>query len=160
MYTRSTRVRCAEFVERNSQAMIVERRVSDRRGVSRGGRRADDQPGRSPQILVADNYEAARTPIVAYLRQCGFDVLVARTAEQGIGTVNNGLRLVLSGLGDAQTPRFYERLASASVPLIVLNSGADTPVPFAPAAALTKPFHLQTLLNTVRRVLASRQSAS
>jgi DNA-binding response OmpR family regulator len=135
--------------------MIAERRMSDRRSEARGGRRAGDRPGRSPQILVADSYEAARMPIVAYLRQCGFDVLVAETAEEGIATVEKCPRLVLSGLVDAQTPRFYDRLASASVPLIVLYSGADTSVPVAPAAALTKPFHLQALLNTIRKVLAS-----
>ena len=60
----------------------------DRRRVPRGGRRTDDQPGRHPNLLVADGYLGARTPCVRYLDRFGFAVDEAGDANEALAIID------------------------------------------------------------------------
>jgi DNA-binding NtrC family response regulator len=105
-------------------------------------------------VLVADSYESAREPTVAYLARRGFDVVQVDTAERAMAAVDQRQpRIVVSGLEDVEAQRLYEQLAARGVPVIVAAASADTPLPVSPAAVVSKPYHLRAVLSVVRQVL-------
>src|SRR5262252_7988943 len=58
--------------------------LSDRRRFPRGGRRAGDQPGRHPCVLVAEPYEGVRRQCVRYLTLFNFQAEEAVDAVQAL----------------------------------------------------------------------------
>jgi DNA-binding response OmpR family regulator len=131
----------------------------DRRRVARGGRRDSDRAGRFPTILVADQYEDARSPIARYLLRYGFEVLeAANAAEASTMAEAHRPQVILSGLSGSDATAFYESLAAPDAEsriVIVLLSGMDQPVPPQATGAIAKPFSLRPMLETVRQGLRS-----
>jgi two-component system OmpR family response regulator len=141
-----------------------ERRMGgpDRRRVPRGGRRASDLPGRYPQVLVADSYEAARICCVKYLDRLGFGVLEAGNGPGALAHIDAQSAHVVvieHGLPDAPVADVAHRLRNVSpaVPLIVMTSDLDvvghtlTQMPLV--TVLEKPFSLTTMIEEIRRML-------
>src|SRR6266550_1039341 len=97
----------------------------DRRRVPRGGRREDDQPGRYPNLLVADSYESARIPCVRYLDRFGFRVEEASDGVEALALIEARLPhviLVEDGLPKMSASRIVRRLKeqphTKSIPVI------------------------------------------
>jgi DNA-binding response OmpR family regulator len=138
--------------------------LSDRRRVPRGGRRAVDQPGRFPNVLVADSYDGARTPCVRYLNQLGFCVMEASGGNEALRhleAMTPQLILIENGLPNAPVLDIARRLSESSktVPLIVMTSAlddtAETVALLPLVSVLQKPFSLATMLEEIRRLLAT-----
>jgi DNA-binding NtrC family response regulator len=135
----------------------------DRRRIARGGRRATDQAGRYPHVLVADSYDGARIPCVKYLDRMGFGVLEAGNGQSALEHIDASAAHVVvieKGLRDASVSQIVHRLRGAgqAVPLIVMTSDldvvADTAVAGLPlVAVLEKPFSLTTMLLEIQRLL-------
>jgi two-component system, OmpR family, copper resistance phosphate regulon response regulator CusR len=142
--------------------------VNDRRRIPRGGRRATDQPGRHPHVLVADSYDGARIPFVKYLDRMGFGVIEAGNGQGALAHIDAQTADVIvieNGLPDAPVAWIVDRLrgASQAVPLIVMTSDLDVVeerVAGLPlVAVLEKPFSLTTMLAEIRRLLRAPQIA-
>src|SRR6266508_3164295 len=94
---------------------ILERRFDgqDRRRVPRGGRRDGDQPGRFPNLLVADDYDGARIPCVRYLDRFGFHIEQAVDGQEALSKVEAApphVILVASSLRKAPVAEIVKRL--------------------------------------------------
>ena len=137
---------------------------ADRRRLSRGGRRAGDQPGRCPTLLVADGYDGARVPCAQYLDHFGFSVQQAadsRDAMQAIRSAPPDVMLVELSLAERDGLSLCEWLKQDSraqtTPLIVMLSDFQShgvrAFPEHVAGVLVKPFPLAVMLEEVRRAL-------
>jgi CheY-like chemotaxis protein len=144
--------------------------LSDRRRVSRGGRREYDRPGRDPMLLVADSYDEVRRVYVRYLNLFGFLVKEARNASETIETLlASGPRVILADprLLTLSAGRPHEQMRTdqqtRSTRIILLTTDFAVPAEvvnrFRPAAVLHKPFHLTSLTTAVRRVLRAQVPA-
>ena len=144
-------------------------RSGDRRRVPRGGRRTGDQPGRYPNLLVADSYDSARNPCVRYLDRFGFHVEAAADGNEALAMI--GARpphviLVEAGLPHVSASRMVRRLKeqprTKSIPVIVMTRDFDTAgfQPSPAAAVLVKPFALSAMLHEIRRVLREQSPLS
>jgi DNA-binding response OmpR family regulator len=143
------------------EASVDRRRLTDRRAVSRGGRRPYDRPGRYPNLLIADSYDGARVPCARYLDHFGFQVDQAVDAESAAAAMQNRQPHVL--LVEASLPKTYESgLAEwleatgvRQIPVIVMLSDFDGGEKLLPATAsmLVKPFPLLAMLQEVRRAI-------
>jgi CheY-like chemotaxis protein len=138
--------------------------LTDRRRVSRGGRRAQDRVGAYPPVLVADSYDGVRTSCSRYLDRFNFQVLEAADGEQALACINTEPpQVILTELNLPEMPAW--RLAqwlsqnwrTRQIPVIVLAAGLEpgTNQDFQNlvAGVLLKPFQLQTMLGEIRRVL-------
>jgi DNA-binding response OmpR family regulator len=137
----------------------ADRRVtgrSDRRRVSRGGRRPGDQPGRYPPVLVVDTDAGARRAFVRYLNLHGFQVLEASTSDEAL-TAARRVRphVVVSELLPTATARLA---SSVQAPMIVTATNFEESAPPYADALLIKPFPLPALLNEMRGALRARQT--
>ncbi len=140
------------------------RLVQDRRQVPRGGRRATDQPGRHPQILIADSYDGARIPCVKYLNRLGFGILEAGDGHKAMAHIAARLADVIvieHRLPHAPVAQVASGLrGSPAVPIIVTTSHLDiveetvTGLPYV--AVLEKPFSMSMMLSEIRRLLRAR----
>jgi DNA-binding response OmpR family regulator len=142
--------------------------VTDRRRIPRGGRRATDQPGRHPHVLVADSYDGARIPCVKYLDRMGFGVLEAGNGHRALAHIDARdahVIVIENGLPDAPVAQIADRLrgAAQAVPLIVMTSDLDvvdeTFAGLPLVAVLEKPFSLTTRLAEIRRLLRAPEIA-
>jgi DNA-binding response OmpR family regulator len=142
----------------------------DRRAVPRGGRRPYDRPGRFPNLLVADSYDAARVPCVRYLDHFGFHVDQAANGSEARACIDAAAphvvlaELTLPGAPAAALAELLDRdPRTRSVPLIVLQSDFETDQvverPSRASAVLIKPFPLATMLQQVRQALRSHPPA-
>lgn len=142
---------------------IPDRRMQlDRRRNARGGRRASDQPGRFPKILVADSYDGARIPCVKYLDRLGFSVDQAVTGSEvleRIETARPHVILAENSLRITPIAHIIDRLSRTSQPLPLIVMMSDLSVSEPPLAGLPqvsvlqKPFSLLAMLEEIRRVL-------
>ena len=137
-------------------------RSGDRRRAPRGGRRANDQPGRYPNLLVADSYDSARTPCARYLDRFGFHVEEASDGNEALSRIEARAPhaiLIEAGLPNISAARMVRHLREQqkSIPVIVMTSDfeqAGLQRSTLPASGiLVKPFALSTMLQEVRRVL-------
>jgi DNA-binding NtrC family response regulator len=147
-----------------------ERRASegpDRRRVPRGGRRATDEPGRYPSIVVVDSYTGARVPCARYLDRFGFKVIEAATPGRAAAAIATAAPQVIITEADrprlARSPVSEQFLADArtrGIPLIVMTTSlgddAADHARYDAAAVLLKPFRLAQMLEEVRRVLRAQ----
>jgi CheY-like chemotaxis protein len=141
----------------------------DRRRVPRGGRREYDRPGRDPMVLVAETYDEVRRVYVRYLNLFGFLVREAQNPAEALDGVQAAPRVILAepNILVRSAARWWEHAQTApptrSIPIILLVADfdlADEVVRvFRPAAVLQKPFHLNTLMTTLRRILRSQAGA-
>jgi two-component system, OmpR family, phosphate regulon response regulator PhoB len=139
-------------------------RRSDRRRVPRGGRRADDQPGRYPNLLVADSYDGARDPVARYLDRFGFRVEQCADGEVCLAAIEARpphVILIEDELPKVAAPLIVRRLKeqdrTKGIPVIVMTADFDgrdkQAAETESAAVLVKPFALSTMLQEIRRVL-------
>jgi DNA-binding response OmpR family regulator len=142
--------------------------VSDRRRIPRGGRRATDQPGRHPHVLIADSYDGARIPCAKYLNHLGFGVLEAGNGQRALAHIDAGAAHIIvieNGLADAPVAEIADRLRGAAhaVPLIVMTNDLgvleDTFAGLPLVGVLEKPFSLTTMLAEIRRLLRAPRVA-
>ena len=137
------------------------RHHADRRSVPRGGRRAGDEPGRYPPILVADPHLAVRETVSRYLAMHHFDAAQAQTNAQLrdlVETARPQLILIEWNLASTPTPPplawLSESRRTRHIPLIVMVGGYDVSTIIPPVAGiLVKPFSLSWMLDEIRRVL-------
>jgi DNA-binding response OmpR family regulator len=134
-------------------------RGPDRRSVSRGGRRVEDQPGRYPRIAIVEPYDGVRRPCVRYLEHFNFDVAEASTLDKGIellATLPPAVVLVEAS-DSAAFHRLQEKANVLAIPLLSLTTAfPDVEMREAvrtPAGVLLKPFTLGAMLDEIRRVL-------
>lgn len=147
----------------------LERRLEplpDRRRIARGGRRVTDRPGRSPKLLIADSYAAAREPCARYLTLFNFHV---DEAEDGIDALARleadppDVLLIEQELPSIDPFRLNQRLrrdeSGRTIPMIVLSSYPSTGSPDGLKdrdGVLVKPFPLASMIEEVRRVIRTR----
>jgi DNA-binding response OmpR family regulator len=146
-------------------------RLSDRRRMPRGGRRVGDQPGRYPNLLIADSYDGARGPCARYLDRFGFRVEECADGDEALAAIEARtphLILVEDGLPKMSATRMVRRLKEQSntkaIPVIVMSADFDDrgqqPPPVDTAGVLVKPFALSTMLQEIRRVLREHSPLS
>jgi DNA-binding response OmpR family regulator len=119
--------------------------VTDRRRHPRGGRRASDQPGSSPLILVADEDSRGRHTCEAILAKLHFAVAPVSSVDEAVGAFNT-LRpdLVVAHVADVSKLRsaIWHAGRAADVPLIVVTERMREP---------------KVLLDEIRRALRTRR---
>ncbi len=128
---------------------------ADRRSMPRGGRRTYDVPGRYPFVLVAEGYEAVRTPCAAYLSLLNFEVAETAVPKEAVAVIESGWvpHVILADLASAHVLSQVPAPSQVFIPaLIVMTSSSATARP-QNGALLLKPFRLKEMVRTVRRVL-------
>jgi len=135
----------------------------DRRRLPRGGRRAGDQPGRYPNLLVADSYDGARVPCVRYLSKFGFHVDQAADGHEALALIKAKqphVILVEEGLPAVPAMRLVRPLhndpTTRDIRVIVMTSDFELTRESAEhgeAAVLVKPFALSLMLQEIRKAL-------
>ncbi|PYR13038.1 MAG: hypothetical protein DMG00_07775 [Acidobacteria bacterium] len=129
------------------------RHHADRRSVPRGGRRAADEPGRYPPILVADPHLAVCETVSRYLAMHHFDAAQAQTNAQLRDLVETA-RPQLSTPTPPPLAWLSESRRTRHIPLIVMVGAYDVNTIIPPVAGiLVKPFSLSWMLDEIRRVL-------
>jgi DNA-binding response OmpR family regulator len=140
-------------------------RGPDRRLVPRGGRRAEDRPGRFPRIAIIEQYEGVRRPCARYLQHFNFDVVEAADLRKGLELIEAAPPAVIL-VAPTDAPEFDRLQAKASVlgiPLLSLASASpeeEEPAGPVPAGVLLKPFTLGAMLDEIRRLLRVRTLAA
>lgn len=109
------------------------------------------------RVLIVENSLAVRGIAESLLRQNGYDVVAADSAEAAKSILNDSkidLLLVASDIVDGQGQKFYEFVgagsSTATIPLLVFHdstSGAD--LPFPPEAIIQKPFTPADFLSSI-----------
>ncbi len=97
-----------------------ERRQSDRRRRPRGGRRAGDQPGYSPLVLVVDRDTHGRDACEAILAKLRFAVAPVETAEKALALMT-ALKPDIVVVRDTEAAL----LRGVEVPLVVTSATQD-----------------------------------
>lgn len=139
-------------------ATTYRERGPDRRLVPRGGRRAEDRPGRFPRIAIIEQYEGVRRPCVRYLEHFNFDVVEAADLHKGLELIEAAPPAVVL-VAASETPEFnrlQEAVTVLGIPLLSLASTfpeAEEPAGPIPAGVLLKPFTLGAMLDEIRRLL-------
>jgi hypothetical protein len=101
------------------------RRIPDRRSAARGGRRATDQPGRAPLVLLVDADENSNARCEAILARLHFAVAPARSVQEAkrvMETLRPGL--VIARIADAAALR---QATGADVPIVLLTDDLMDP---------------------------------
>jgi CheY-like chemotaxis protein len=98
------------------------RRGPDRRRLPRGGRRATDQAGYAPLVLLVDENAQSGEECEAILVKLRFAVAPARSAEEGV-RIMTGLRPDLIVARSADAARLRES-AAPHVPVVVMSGEA------------------------------------
>lgn len=122
--------------------MPEHRHGPDRRRLRRGGRRATDEPGYAPLVLLIDGDQDSNARCEAILARLHFAVAPTRSLDEA-RRVMEALRpnLVVARIADAAALR---QLTGASVPVVLLSDDLLDP---------------ELLVNEIRRELrASRNS--
>jgi len=140
------------------------RHHADRRSVPRGGRRAGDEPGRYPRILVADPHPGVRERESRYLAMHHFDVAQAQTDAQlrhSVETARPQLILIEWNLASTPTPPPLAWLSDSRhtrhIPLIVMVDEYDGSTTIPPVAGiLVKRFSMSWMLDEIRRILRAQ----
>jgi DNA-binding response OmpR family regulator len=132
----------------------------DRRRVPRGGRRATDQPGRYPPVLVAESYDGVRMACARYLQQFNFHVVEAADGEQALAGIAAATpQLILTEWNLPSMPAetlakwVADRRAERGIPVIVMANSVESGALPSVAGVLRKPFSLSEMMAEVRRVL-------
>ena len=115
-------------------------------------------------VLIVEDDESLRTIVGRHLRGQGFSVAEATSAEDAVATLTSGLRpnVVLLDVnlpGDTGWDLLRgPALAAAESPAVVITSaGAVSPkrlAEFRCAGWLPKPFPMETLVDTLDRLIA------
>jgi DNA-binding response OmpR family regulator len=116
-------------------------------------------------ILLVEDDEGLRPILARHLRHQGYDVVEAASAEDATTALDRGLRPVLVVLdlnlpGDTGWDLLRSEAMHAAGPPPVVIASALTVSPkrlaeFDVAGFLPKPFPLETLLQTVERVITT-----
>ena len=116
-----------------------------------------------PSLLLVEDDESLRRVVARHLRDQGFAVTEAASAEAASAAIDGGLRpnLVLLDLnlpGDTgwEFLRGPQLAAAGSPPVVIATATAVSPrrlSEFHIAGYLPKPFPLETLVDTVERTL-------
>jgi DNA-binding response OmpR family regulator len=120
--------------------------------------------GDRPTILLVEDDEGLRTILARHLRIKGHDVTEAGSAEEAASAIAGGLRPALVIL-DLNLPgdtgwgllRSSAMRLAGSPPVVIASAVTVSPkqlAEFGIAGYLPKPFPLDTLLQTVGRVIA------
>jgi DNA-binding response OmpR family regulator len=115
-------------------------------------------------ILVVEDDEPLRSIVARHLRHRDYDVTEAGSAEQAVAALRGGLRPALVVV-DVNLPgdtgwdllRSPDMEAAGPPPVIIASAVTVSPrrlAEFAVAGYLPKPFPLETLIQTVERLLA------
>jgi len=103
--------------------MPEHRRGGDRRAQRRGGRRATDEPGYAPLVLLVDEEGSKSRRCEAILARLHFAVAPASSTEEAI-RVMAAVRpnIIVARVADAAALR---QATSADVPVVLLNDDLD-----------------------------------
>jgi DNA-binding response OmpR family regulator len=118
---------------------------------------------REPSILIVEDDESLRRVLARHLRANGFEVEEAASAEEAVSAFDAGLRpgVVLLDLnlpGDTGWDLLRGSCLSdaGSPPVVITSATAVSPkrlTEFHVAGYLPKPFPLETLIDTIERLL-------
>ena len=122
----------------------------------------------SDSVLIVEDDDDLRTVLARYLRHQGFVVTEAASAEDAVHTIRGGIRPALIVL-DINLPGDNgwdllrgPSLAEAGHPPVVIASALPVSpkrlAEFGIAGYLPKPFPIETLVDTVERVLSREES--
>jgi CheY-like chemotaxis protein len=131
----------------------------DRRRFPRGGRRAEDKPGRHPTIAIVEQYEGVRRPVARYLDHFHFDVEEAADPNQGLALLGSDRPPAVLLIEDTEAATLLQKEArERAIPFVSLTTAlSDTTFSRAEsigaAGLLVKPFSLGAMLQEIRRVL-------
>ncbi len=125
-----------------------------------------DRPGKSPRLLIADSYAAARVPCARYLALFNFHVDEAQDGIDALARLEidpPDVLLIEQELPAIDPFRLKQRLRRAegrqSIPMIVLSgslpSGGHDGLKDRDGVLL-KPFPLASMIEEIRRVIRSR----
>jgi hypothetical protein len=116
------------------------RRTVDRRAYPRGGRRATDQPGYAPLVLILDKDPDSNARCEAILARLHFAVAPARTIEEAqrvMASVHPNI--IVAGVAEAAALR---QATAADLPVVILSEDVRDP---------------ETLVEEIRRELRARR---
>jgi len=125
-----------------------------------------DPSGQPPSILVAEDDALVRRVVVDYLRDCGFPVIEAGTADEAIGLLETSERVDIV-FSDVQMPGSLDGFALAQWVRreqphmrVILTSGAPRTVGVAGAVCdagplMRKPYELGELARRIRELVAA-----
>ena len=141
--------------------------LPERRAYPRGGRRPYDLPGHYPPVLIADGYEAARTPCATYLQALRFEVAEAARPAEALAMIESGWLphvILADPVSAAAVSRHFMSSPSPPnglTPQLIVMTGSPEIIRPPKSELLLKPFRLKTMLKTVRVVLrrAARSGA-
>jgi hypothetical protein len=116
------------------------RRIADRRAAPRGGRRATDQPGYAPLVLILDSDADSSARYEAILARLHFAVAPTTTLAEAQRVVD-GLRpdVIVASVAEAAALR---QVHASDLPVVILNERVKDP---------------ETLVEEIRRELRARQ---
>jgi hypothetical protein len=117
------------------------RNGADRRRRPRGGRRAGDQPGFAPLVLLVDEDAASGQRGEAILAKLQFAVAPAQSVAEAM-RVMSALRPNLI-VGHVSDPDALRQAAPEGVPLVILDDALSAP---------------ETMVDEIRRVLRATSS--
>ena len=119
------------------------RRNGDRRAFPRGGRRASDQTGHAPLVLVVDRDPDSTARCEAILAKLHFAVAPARTIEEA-QRVMDALRpnIIVASVAEAAELR---KNTSADLPVVILSDDLMDP---------------ETLVEEIRRELRAHRTGA
>jgi hypothetical protein len=117
------------------------RRLPDRRSAPRGGRRATDQPGRAPLVLLVDADEDSNARCEAILARLHFAVAPTRSVEEA-KKVMESMRpgLIVARVPDAAA---LKQATGADLPIVLLSDDLLDP---------------EALVEEIRRELRARRT--
>ncbi|HVB89136.1 MAG TPA: response regulator [Beijerinckiaceae bacterium] len=131
-----------------------------------------EEKSQAPVILLVEPDVLVLKPLAEYLRQCGYDVLEAKTREEAIGIVKERPGIINILLSDVHTPGTLDgyglanwiRANRPSVDIVL----AGTPVAAANEAAglceegpqRSKPYDHALLLDRIKKTIAAREHKS
>jgi DNA-binding NtrC family response regulator len=129
-----------------------------------------DEPAIQETILVVEDDVLVRMPIAQYLRECGYKVIEAVSADEAMTVLLHRDTLVDVVFSDIEMPGSIDGFGSASwirkhrpgVDVILagtISRVVDSAKELCEAGSVPKPYEAQAVHDHIRRLLAARKAA-
>jgi DNA-binding NtrC family response regulator len=129
-----------------------------------------DEPAVQETILVVEDDVLVRMPIAQYLRDCGYKVIEAVSADEAMAVLLHREALVDVVFSDIEMPGSIDGFGLASwirkhrpgLGIILagtISRAVDSAKELCEAGSVPKPYEAQAVHNHIRRLLAARKAA-